>query len=183
MLASAIALLRERGAAAVTVDAVLTHSRSPRGSVYHHFPGGRAELMAQALGLAGDGLSGVVEQLAASDPRTALHRFGELWAAALRDSDFRAGCPIVSAAVGGSPDDEPLRTATAAIFDRWHDALRSVLVDAGADADRAARLATMTVAAIEGAVVLCRSQRSTGPLDDVVAELDVLLSTAMPAQP
>ncbi|MGV0634962.1 TetR/AcrR family transcriptional regulator [Mycolicibacillus trivialis] len=183
MLASAIALLRERGAAAVTVDAVLTHSRCPRGSVYHHFPGGRAELMAAALGMAGDGLSGVVEQLAAGDPRTALHRFGDLWASALRDSDFQAGCPIVSAAVGGSPDDEPLRSATAAIFDRWHDALCSTLVDAGADADRAARLATMTVAAVEGAVVLCRSQRSTAPLDDVVAELDVLLATAVPAGP
>lgn len=93
--------------------------------------GTRAKMLTSAIALLRE------RGAAAGDPRTALHRFGELWASALRDSDFQAGCPIVSAAVGGSPDDEPLRSATAAIFDRWHDALRSTLVDAGVDADRA----------------------------------------------
>ena len=40
MLTSALALLRERGANGVTLDAVLAHSGAPRGSIYHHFPGG-----------------------------------------------------------------------------------------------------------------------------------------------
>lgn len=45
MIESTIALLRERGAAGMTIDAVLEHSGAPRGSVYHHFPGGRRELL------------------------------------------------------------------------------------------------------------------------------------------
>ena len=35
MLTSALALLRERGANGVTLDAVLAHSGAPRGSIYH----------------------------------------------------------------------------------------------------------------------------------------------------
>ena len=41
MLASAAEVMRERGAAGVTIDAVLARSGAPRGSVYHHFPDGR----------------------------------------------------------------------------------------------------------------------------------------------
>ncbi|MBV8292866.1 MAG: TetR/AcrR family transcriptional regulator, partial [Mycobacterium sp.] len=54
MLLSSVELLRERGAGGVTVDAVLSRSQAPRGSVYHHFPGGRSEIISDALKLAGD---------------------------------------------------------------------------------------------------------------------------------
>lgn len=40
MLGSAVEVLRERGAAGVTIDEVLARSGAPRGSVYHHFPAG-----------------------------------------------------------------------------------------------------------------------------------------------
>ncbi|OPF78855.1 hypothetical protein VT50_0217635 [Streptomyces antioxidans] len=46
----------------------------------------------------------------------------------------------------------------------------------GFASERAARLATLSVAAVEGAVFLCRTHRSTAPLDDVLAELRTLLS-------
>ena len=48
---------------------------------------------------------------------------------------------------------------------------------------RAARLATLTVAAIEGAVVLCRAERSTQPLDDVGKELEAVITAARDEQP
>ncbi|MFJ9968655.1 TetR family transcriptional regulator [Streptomyces avermitilis] len=41
MILSAAALLREYGASATNIDRVLAHNGAPRGSVYHHFPGGR----------------------------------------------------------------------------------------------------------------------------------------------
>ncbi|ONI80797.1 hypothetical protein ALI22I_42400 [Saccharothrix sp. ALI-22-I] len=51
MVLSAAALLREYGAAATSIDRVLAHSGAPRGSVYHHFPGGRAQLIDEAVAL------------------------------------------------------------------------------------------------------------------------------------
>lgn len=45
---SAVELLREGGTGAVTLDAVLRRADAPRGSVYHHFPGGRDQLLLEA---------------------------------------------------------------------------------------------------------------------------------------
>jgi TetR/AcrR family transcriptional repressor of lmrAB and yxaGH operons len=178
MLVSSVELLRERGASGVTVDAVLARSQAPRGSVYHHFPGGRSEIIAEALGLAGDTISSIIERSTAEGSRAALRRFGEFWNKILLESNFDAGCPVVSVAVGGSTDDQHLQPAVAQIFQRWHQTLAEAIVADGVDAPRADRLATMAVAAIEGAIILCRVQRSTAPLNDVIAEFELLTASA-----
>ncbi|MFD6454857.1 TetR/AcrR family transcriptional regulator, partial [Nocardia sp. NPDC060220] len=103
MLGSAIELLRERGAAGVTVDAVLARSGAPRGSVYHHFPGGRAQIMTESLTLAGDTISALIEEAAERGAAGVLAGIAEFWTAILLTSDFEAGCPVVSVAVGGAP--------------------------------------------------------------------------------
>lgn len=181
MLVAAVELMRERGAASVTVDAVLARSQTPRGSVYHHFPGGRAELVREALVRAGDTIGAIIEDAAARGSLGALHFFGEFWTAMLRASDFTAGCPVVSVAVGGSPDDDALRPVVAAIFDRWHTGLVTTMTAENLPRDQAERFATLALAAIEGAVVLCRVQRSTAALDDVIAELEQLFTARLAA--
>ncbi|HUB58400.1 MAG TPA: TetR/AcrR family transcriptional regulator [Mycobacterium sp.] len=179
MLLSSIELLRERGAGGVTVDAVLSRSQSPRGSVYHHFPGGRGEIISEALTLAGDTISGIIEQATALGSVGALRRFAKMWNKFLLDSDFNAGCPVVSVAVGGSADDRHLLPAVAEIFQDWQQALAEAMIADGVDTQRAGRLATVTVAAIEGAIIVCRVQRSMTPLDDVIAELESLIAAAI----
>lgn len=178
MLLSSVELLRERGAGGVTVDAVLARSQSPRGSVYHHFPGGRAEIISEALRLAGDSISGIIEQPTALGSRGALRRIGKLWNRLLLESNFNAGCPVVSVAVGGSADDQHLQPTVAKIFQRWDQALVDAIIADGVEARRAPRLAAMAVAAIEGAIILCRVERSTTPLNDVIAELESLIAAA-----
>ncbi|MFE7721786.1 TetR/AcrR family transcriptional regulator [Nocardia rhizosphaerihabitans] len=180
MLYSAVELLRERGSAGVTVDAVLARSGAPRGSVYHHFRGGRAEIMSESLALAGDAISAIIDQAVAQGSIAALRRFGQFWTALLEQSDFEAGCPIVSIAVGGSSDDRHLQPAVAGIIDRWHAALLTAIEADGVEPERAARLATMAIATIEGAVILCRVNRSTTALDDVIEELEALLTSVLP---
>ncbi|MFE3445012.1 TetR/AcrR family transcriptional regulator [Nocardia sp. NPDC059180] len=177
MLLSTVDLLRERGAAGVTVDAILARGQSPRGSVYYHFPGGRTEIMTESLAMAGDAIGAIIESSATEGPVSALRRFGAFWSKSLHDSDFRAGCPVVSVAVGGSTDDQQLRPIVAEIFARWHRALVDALVADGIGEDRAGRLATMAVAAIEGAVILCRVEQSTRPLDEVIVELESLIGS------
>ncbi|MCV7259675.1 TetR/AcrR family transcriptional regulator [Mycobacterium shimoidei] len=178
MLLSSIELLRERGAGGVTVEAVLSRSQSPRGSVYHHFPGGRSEILSEALTLAGDTIADIVEQSAARGSGFALRRIGKFWRKVLLDSDFSAGCPVVSVAVGASPDEQHLQPTVAATFQRLHQALVGAIVVDGVNEQRADRLATMALAAIEGAIILCRVQRSTTPLDDVITEFEALITSA-----
>ena len=48
MIVSAALLIREHGVEATSFSAVLAHSGAPRGSIYHHFPGGKAQLVEEA---------------------------------------------------------------------------------------------------------------------------------------
>lgn len=176
MLDSAVVLLRERGAAGVTIDAVLAHSGTPRGSVYHHFPGGRNELILAAARQAGDYISAMVHEAGSdNDPLVALDRLVEFWKRALATTDHLAGCPVAALALSGQQDDPDAAELVREVFTRWQDNLSTLLAENGTPPDRAQRLATVTVAAVEGAIVLCRAHRDDGPLDDVRTEITPLL--------
>ena len=53
MVDSAIILLAARGLDGTSFTEVLSASGAPRGSIYHHFPGGKDELIAAAIEVAG----------------------------------------------------------------------------------------------------------------------------------
>ncbi|MGH3636415.1 TetR/AcrR family transcriptional regulator [Mycobacterium sp.] len=175
MLVSAAEVMRERGAAGVTIDEVLTRSGAPRGSVYYHFPEGRNQILTEALRFAGDAITATIDDAADQGVTVLLRQFVEFWERLLNDSDFNAGCPVVAAAIGSADEERQLTAATGQIFDRWRSALtRTFAADGFPDSD-AASLAVMSIAALEGAVVLCRSTRSTGPLHDVHSQLEFLI--------
>jgi AcrR family transcriptional regulator len=182
MVASAVALLGEHGAAGVSIDRVLAHSGAPRGSVYHHFPGGRTQLIDEAVVSAGDFIADLIESAAESpDPLDAVDVFFTLWRERLVRSGFRAGCPVVAVAVETDDDArEPARSAAAA-FARWQEALAALLLRHGLPEERSRRLASFIIASVEGAVVLCRAERSTAPLDAAAAEIHGLLEHALRA--
>lgn len=177
MLSSAVEVLRERGAAGVTIDEVLTRSAAPRGSVYHHFPGGRRQILIEALQFAADTIGDVIGTETSDSAWDLVHRFVEFWERVLTGSDFTAGCPVVAVAIA-APDEEPdLAAAAGAIFDRWRTALAANFAADGFDASDASSLAVMCIAALEGAVVLCRSSRSVEPLHDVARQLEFLIKS------
>ncbi len=175
MLDSAAILLSEQGTAGTTVDAVLAHSGAPRGSVYHHFPGGRDELVLDAVRLTGDRISGFLDATLDGPPGVALTDFAAFWHRLLTRSDYRAGCPVVALAVGGAESTPEAAEVVAEVFAGWQAAFAAMLASRGLPKERARRLANLTMSAIQGAVILCRAEHSTVPLDDVVAELAELL--------
>ncbi|WP_413099161.1 TetR/AcrR family transcriptional regulator [Streptomyces sp. Inha503] len=180
MVLSAAALLREYGASATSIDRVLAHSGAPRGSVYHHFPGGRAQLIDEAVALAGDFIAGLIETgVRADDPVEAVDAFFTLWRARLVEGDFRTGCPIVAVAVETNDDAPQLARSAAAAFTRWQEALAALLVRHGLSEERGRRLAAFIIAAVEGAVIMCRAERSTAPLEAAAAEIHDLLAHAL----
>ncbi|BBX89863.1 TetR/AcrR family transcriptional regulator [Mycolicibacterium boenickei] len=177
MLGSAVEVLRERGAAGVTIDEVLTRSGAPRGSVYHHFPGGRRQILTEALQFAANTIGGIIGAESSDSAWDLVHRFIEFWERVLTGSDFTAGCPVVAVAIA-APDEEPeLAAAAAAIFDRWRAALTAAFSADGFDESDASSLAVMCIATLEGAVVLCRSSRSVDPLHDVARQLEFLIKS------
>ncbi|MFI0776649.1 TetR/AcrR family transcriptional regulator [Streptomyces sp. NPDC021212] len=176
MIVSAAALLREHGASATSIDRVLAHSGAPRGSVYYHFPGGRAQLIDEAVALAGDFVAGLIDAATqADDPVRAVDAFFALWRDRLVESGFRAGCPIVAVAVETNDDAPQLARSAAAVFARWQEALAALFVRHGLTEERGRRLGAFIVAAVEGAVIMCRAEQSTAPIEAAAAEIHDLL--------
>jgi AcrR family transcriptional regulator len=176
MIVSAALLLREKGLTGTSFGDVIDHSGAPRGSIYHHFPDGKAQLVEEAVRYAG---SYVEKSIETTDPVEALLSFTRAWRKTLEQSDFRAGCPVVAVAVEAHSEAPELAAAAADAFAGWQRALQGLLEDAGVSPARSRRLAATTVAAIEGAVVICRAQRDITPLDDVSAELTTMLKSAL----
>jgi AcrR family transcriptional regulator len=177
MIESAMILVAEQGVDSTSFSQVIEHSGAPRGSIYHHFPGGKAQLMEEATRHGGDlianGLSAAREQ---EDPVAAVDSVVDFWRSAMRSSDYAVGCPVVAATVEGAPG---ISAAANEAFQRWQELHRETLQRAGVPEERARSVATLLVAAIEGAVVLARAQASSEPLERVVDELHALLHDAL----
>ncbi|HET6448194.1 MAG TPA: TetR/AcrR family transcriptional regulator [Conexibacter sp.] len=172
MVCSAALLFRERGYSGTAFSDVIAHSGAPRGSIYHHFPGGKAQLAHEAVAWAAATIAERLDEALAAERDAAgvLRAFLAPWREVLERSDFRAGCPLVAITVETEVPPE-LRTAVSDAFVGWRELLAARLRHAGIAPARARSLATLTLSAIEGAVLLCRAQRDTAPLDAVAAEL------------
>lgn len=179
MVRSAALLFREQGYSGTAFSDVIAHSGAPRGSIYHHFPGGKAELAEAAVAWAAQTIAVRLDEALASERDAAgvLRAFLAPWREVLERSDFRAGCPLVAITVETEVPPE-LTDAVAAAFADWQRLLAARLRRAGIPTARAARLATLTVASIEGAVLLCRARRDTQPLDAVARELAAAIEAA-----
>jgi TetR/AcrR family transcriptional repressor of lmrAB and yxaGH operons len=175
MLVSAAEVMRERGAAGVTIDAVLARSGAPRGSVYYHFPDGRTQILSEALRYSGDSITATIDAAADQGARTLLREFIELWERLLADGDFHAGCPVVAAAISADEIDQDLTIEAGMILGRWCTALTQAFIKDGFGDDDAASLAVMSISALEGAIVLSRSTRSVRPLSQVGEQLEFLI--------
>jgi AcrR family transcriptional regulator len=178
MVISTALLIRERGAHPTAIADVLAHSGAPRGSAYHYFPGGRTQLLCEAVDYAGEFMA---ERLAeAPSTLEALDRLFAGYAKQLQDSDFRAGCPVVAVAVESGDPDKPDQSApvierAAAAFARWREVIAQRLLDDGVPAENATALAMLVLTSFEGAIVVARASRDLQPLDLVADQLRQLI--------
>src|SRR5215472_9290799 len=92
MVEGAMALLARRGLQATSFSEVLSATGAPRGSLYHHFPGGKDQLVAAAVDRAGALLADAMESVAGSPAEAVVERFLAIWRAVLTRSQCEAGC-------------------------------------------------------------------------------------------
>ncbi len=165
MVDGAVRLLATKGVEGTSFAEVLEATGSPRGSVYHHFPGGKPELLHAALDLASERGLAAMEATRGQPPEVVMERFLALWRFVLERSHLTAGCAVVAVTVAADNDD--LLDHTGTIFRTWTELLTELCVAGGMDVDAARQLAVTIIAATEGAVALCRAERSMEPFEDV----------------
>jgi AcrR family transcriptional regulator len=179
MIETAAVVMRERGVEATSFSEVIARSGAPRGSIYHHFPGGKAQLIEEATRYAGEyTAASIANALWQDDPTAAIRAATGTWLKLLRRSDFGAGCPVVAASLDAT-QPSGAREAAGEAFSRWQQALAEALEPHGLKPERARSLAALIISSIEGAVVLSRATRSLEPLERVAAELEGLIAGAI----
>lgn len=182
MIESAATLFSERGVQGTSFTDVLAHSGAPRGSLYHHFGGGKTELVEDTTRWAGEfTIAGAVAALERKDPVGAVSSFRRHWSQVLRASDFGGGCPVASAALEGS-HEPTARDIAGEVFAEWQTVVADALVRCGVAPARARSIATLWLASLEGAIILCRAERSLRPLARVSEELELVMASALEAE-
>ncbi|MGW5381928.1 TetR/AcrR family transcriptional regulator [Nocardia sp. NPDC003963] len=177
MIDSAISLIRRRGVAAVSFTDVLQASGAPRGSLYHHFPGGRAQLITEATEVASRRVTtGVTRALDAPQSAAALRVIADMLARGLDQHDYALGCPIAAAALGNEPGAV---AAAGTAFDSLRELIAAKLVADGARPERARSIALLVISALEGALIVARPERNPAALDTVVEELSEICRIAV----
>jgi len=170
---AAAQMLARVGLNATSIREVTKLAEAPLGSTYHHFPGGKQELLARATHMAGDKVEVLLIELLKDGAVQGLQQFLAMWRERLLRSDFRAGCPVLAAAVEEPVEATPSqpRAAAAEVFARWHGHLASAFVAEGHAPAAAGELASLVIASVEGAVAMCRALQDIAPFDRVAAQL------------
>ncbi|WP_370416342.1 TetR/AcrR family transcriptional regulator [Streptomyces fradiae] len=181
IVAGAADMISRRGLSATSIREMAKHAKAPLGSTYHFFPEGKQQLAGEAVRYTGEWVARSLRKELEAGPAAGLRAFLDLWRKIVVDSDFHAGCPVLAVAIEEPPADEvpPALAAAAEVFEQWEGLLAASLRDHGAGEERAAQLATLVVAAVEGTVAMCRAKRSTQPLDHAAEQLQVLIAAAI----
>ena len=179
MIQSAAVLMREHGVEGMSFSQVVQHSGAPRGSIYHYFPGGKAQLVEEATRWAGEFIARrTARAIEAEGPLAMLDQSERYWGDVLGGTDFASGCPVVAATLEGERTPAA-RAAAAEAFRRWSSVFADSLRQRGLSDERADALGTMVFAGIEGGVIMARAQRSMEPLTRVLAELRIVVTAAL----
>ena len=188
MVRSAAQLIRRKGVSGTGMREIVTEADAPRGSLQHYFPGGKEEIVSDALLWAGDVMARQIRrglsELKSRTPSALLASIVDTWRRELTEAQFSAGCPLVAAAADTAATSEQLRQVLRRAFDGWLQPLSESLVDLGIPPERADDLAVVVIAALEGAIIVARIRRDLTPLDALIRELGPLLDgVARPAAP
>jgi TetR/AcrR family transcriptional repressor of lmrAB and yxaGH operons len=174
MIEAAIGLLQRHGLAAMSFTDVLADSGAARGAIYHHFPGGKEQLAAEAAGLHGRDVRGYLAQLPGDTPQSMVAAFISNVRPVVEASAAGGGCAVAAVTVdggAGTRDDARLRDVADEAFAGWAAEIGTKLIEGGMRPEQAADLASLMIITLEGAHVVCRAAGSIAPFDSAARAL------------
>jgi AcrR family transcriptional regulator len=159
-------LFRRQGYSGTGVKQIVAAASAPFGSLYHFFPGGKAQLGAETIRWSGAIYGQLIGEFfkPGCDPVQATKAFFEGAAQTLVETDYADACPIATVALEVSSTNEEMREACAEVFESWIAGAAAAFAEAGVPEDAQRELAIDLLASLEGAFVLARALRSTEPV-------------------
>ena len=186
ILNAAAELVQAKGPAATGTLEILALADAPRGSLYYHFPGGKDQLVGEAVSLVAAIVEGRLAD-ALANRAVSLPERVENFLTAVADrlviEDFKLGCGIAATVLDTAASSAALRAATEAAFASWTSLLVAQFSAEGIDPDEAASLADVIVAGLEGGWMLSRSRRDPTPIRHVATSMRTLVAAALAGRP
>jgi AcrR family transcriptional regulator len=166
IIESSAELFRRQGYTGTGVKQIVTAANAPFGSIYHFFPEGKEQLGAETIRSSGRLYIQLFATIAmqAPDVLTAVGEFFSGAAETLEETDYADACPIATVALEVASTSEPLREATAEVFETWISGATEYFAAAGIPRDTARDLAFTMLSLLEGAFIFCRAMRTVEPL-------------------
>src|SRR5271170_1925396 len=129
MIEAAWLLIAERGLEGMATREVLARTGAPRGSVYHHFPRGRTELIEAAIDRSIEWMSEQIAAITPKRPADVTRGYLDIWRRILEATDFKAGCAVAGVVIGGN--DPNMLTRAAAAYAASTDSLAELFSQVG----------------------------------------------------
>ena len=177
MIVTTSKLLERQGFHGTGLNQILEEANAPKGSMYFHFPGGKAQLAAEAIGAAADYIDRALRTHEGGSAIEAIDGYLGQMARWLESTEFSGGCPIATTALEVGATTPELGDACGAAFDRLISRVAGWLEADGFEAETARERSTLVYSAIEGALIFSKARRSTEPLERLRAELPRLIGT------
>lgn len=173
-------LLEQQGYYATGLNQIVQESGAPKGSLYYYFPAGKEELSAEAIERSAATFTGIIRMELAryEDPGEALYQFMLGMAEHVEASACRGGAPVATVALETAGRSERLTAVCQAAYGHYQAAFAAGFAAAGIASGRAAQLALLVVAAIEGGFILSRTQRTADPLRQIATDLRDLVAAS-----
>jgi AcrR family transcriptional regulator len=177
-------LFRRYGYTGTGLKQIVANANAPFGSVYHFFPGGKAQLGEAVIRRSGEMYMELVLSVfeAAPDPVAGVRDIFTGAAAVLRETDYVDACPIATVALEVASANDVLRTATADVFESWIRAATARFATAGIGKKQARALAIVLIELLEGGFLLSRAARTTDALDAAGTAAATLIEAALPSR-
>jgi len=182
MLAAAIDLFGARGYEGVGIAELLEKSGAPRGSLYFHFPGGKQQIGAEVVARVGAEVAARFRGLNDSgvDLPTFIERVFKTTAKESKARCYVASCPMAAIATGFGAADEKLAQAVRDAFASWEREIADAAAARGMSAANAATFASAMLAAMEGAFIISKAQKSSAAHVNASRAVSALAQTLMP---
>jgi TetR/AcrR family transcriptional repressor of lmrAB and yxaGH operons len=166
LLLAAEELLRETGMSGTGIKTIVERSGAPIGSVYHHFPGGKNQIVAESLQAHAEKSRRLFERFfdGMRPAADALRMLFDTAADGFERAGANKGCAIGTVTLDLSEADEALRELCRSTFDGWTATIERHLPWPDEPSRRS--FARTVVAALEGAFILGRATRSGDPFRD-----------------
>ncbi|OYU53483.1 MAG: hypothetical protein CFE27_00985 [Alphaproteobacteria bacterium PA1] len=157
LIAAALSLFQAKGYHGVAISDILEATDLPKGSLYHHFPGGKEELAIAAVGFIADEIDARLASEFAKNKRAGavLLELAHECVSWLRRSDYTQ-TPLLGL-LAASPGESALTQAICDAQKRWLARFETAL----GGTEEAHDKACLALASLEGGISLARMARSS----------------------